>query len=316
MLTRPPDDPAGREARVRRLCLRGEFLFLTFTSEGLRRSAEVWDQAASLDPGLARVHAGRSMTESVRALLDLVSVADAERLARDGAGRALELEPASPPAQFAGSLVRLLFDWDPDGAAAAARFACGRDSEDPRGPIVLGLALLAEGRLEEGERVLHRGVLLDPNAPALAYLEGRAREMRARWTEASAAYARALVLEPDLAAARRDNAESLAAAGRHVSALRLLAAAEPEAGRRAGGPADAWRRLCSDGATSLETVHACLLGGERARAEQVLAAATESRAPSVVLAPHDALLRPLRRGPAMRELAARLQLASDSADGP
>jgi DNA-binding winged helix-turn-helix (wHTH) protein/tetratricopeptide (TPR) repeat protein len=310
-----PIDDAARQARVRRLCLRGEFFFLTFTREGLRRSAEAWGQAVTLDPAQARAHAGRALTESARALLGFVALDDAERQARDGALRALELDPASPPGQLAASLVRLLFDWDPARAVAGARAASERDPEDLRGPIVVGLALLAQGRLEEGQQILHAAVLVDPNAPAPAYLEGRAHEMQARWTEAASAYARALALEPDLVAAGRGSAESLAAAGQHDTAFAALAL-RPEAGRARLSLGQAWRELCREGTPSLDAVHACLLGGERERAEQLLAAAVDARAPWVVLAPHDALLQPLRGGPAMERLAAQLGAVPGERAGP
>lgn len=304
---RPPLDPAARAAHLERLCLRGEFFFLTFTREGLRRSAESWEQAVAFAPGHAPAHAGRAITGGIRALLDLVSPAEAERLARDGARRALELDTASPSAQLAGSLVRLLFDWDAAGAVAGARAASRREPEDPRGPIVLGLALLADDRLAEAERVLEAGALGDPHAAAVAYLEGRAHEMRARWTDAAAAYARALALEPDLAAARRGRAQSLTAAGQREAALAALIEAAPGAdGALPGDLAGAWSRLCGND-PSAEAVRACVLAGRSERAERLLLAAVAARAPFVVFAPHDALLQPLRRGPAMRALVARLQ---------
>jgi tetratricopeptide (TPR) repeat protein len=155
--------------------------------------------------------------------------------------------------------------------------------------------------------VLEAEALDDPHAAAVAYLEGRAHEMQARWTDAAAAYARALALEPDLAAARRGRAQSLTAAGRREAALAALIEAAP--GDDGPPPADltgAWSRLCRD-EPSAEAMRACVLAGRSERAERLLLAAAAARVPFVVLAPHDALLQPLRRGPAMRALVARLQ---------
>ena len=53
---------------------------------------------------------------------------------------------------------------------------------------------------------------------------------------------------------------------------------------------------------------ACLRAGRPSeRAERLLAEAVAGRRPFVVLAPYEALLQPLRQGPAMRALAVRLQ---------
>jgi DNA-binding winged helix-turn-helix (wHTH) protein len=305
-----PSSPASEvnpHARIDRLCLRGEFYVLTFTEGGLRRSAEAWEQAVTLAPGHARAQAGRALTGGIRALLDQVPPAEAEHLVRDGARRALELDAAYPAARLAAGLVQLLFDWDEAGAAAAARAAISADPDDPRGPIVLALALLSQGRIEESERVLEAATLDDPHSTAAAYLEGRAHQMRARWADAVAAYSRALELEPDLELARRGSAECLTAEGRRERALAVLGVVDPGPDPPEHRLRAAWSRLCRDGRITGEALRACVLGGDPARAERLLAEAVALRSPFVVLTPHEALLQPLRQGAVMRGLIARLQ---------
>ncbi len=295
------------QARLDRLCLRGEFFFLTFSEAGLRRSADAWEQAVTLAPESARAHAGRALTGAVRALLDDVPPAEAERLTRGGARRALELDRECPPAHLAQSLKLLLFDWDAAGAAAEARRAVSADRDDARGPIVLALALLGQGRIEESERVLEAASLDDPHSAASSYLEARAHQMGARWAEAIESYTRAVELAPDLLPARRGRAESLSASGRKRRALTALGVVVPGSDAPDGHLAAAWKGLCRDGRATAATVRACVLGGDIERAEFLLAEAVTARRPFVVLAPHESLLQPLRQGPAMRALLARLQ---------
>ena len=145
------------------------------------------------------------------------------------------------------------------------------------------------GRLEESEHVLEAATLDNPHCAAAAYLEGRTHQMRGRWVEAVADYSRALELEPELAPARLGSAECLSASGRRGPALAT------------------WRRLCVSGSATAGALHACVLGGQAERAERLLAEAVAGRRPFVVLAPYEALLQPLRQGPAMRALAVRLQ---------
>ena len=154
--------------------------------------------------------------------------------------------------------------------------------------------------------MLEAATLDDPHSTAAAYLEGRTHQMRARWAEAVADYSRALELEPDLAAARRGSAECLSASGRRDRRSRPWRVA-PDSDAPDDHLRATWRRLCLSGRATAGTVRACVLGGEAERAERLLAEAVAGRSPFVVLAPHEALLQPLRQAPAMRALLVRLQ---------
>ncbi len=306
----PPAATTGVSPRVRRLCLRGELFWLSFTEDGLRRSSEAWETAAALAPGHAAAHAGWALAEATRGLLGYRPPAEAEVRARVESRRALELDPGLPAARLASSLVRLLFDWDAAGAAAEARTALEADPDDPRAPIVLGLALQARGRFEESLRLLEGAPVDDPHSSAALYLAGRAHEMDGRWGAGAAAYARALALEPGLAAARRGRAECLSAQRHETEALVALGNGDA---REGASPADAlraaWRRLCRADAPGGEAVRACVLGGETDRAARALAAAVEGRWPFVVFVPRDAMLQPLRDRPAFRAILDRLEPA-------
>ena len=299
----PPAATADVSPRVRRLCLRGELFWLSFTEDGLRRSAEAWETATALAPGHAAAHAGWALTEATRGLLGYRPPAEAEARARAESRRALELDPSLPSARLASSLVKLLFDWDAAGASAEARTALEADPDDPRAPIVLGLALQARGRFEESLRLLEDAPVDDPHSSAALFLAGRAHEMDGRWEKGAAAYARALALEPGLAGARRGRAECLAAERRETEALVALGNGDA---REGAAPADAlraaWRRLCRADAPGGEAVRACVLGGETDRAARALAAAVEGRWPFVVFVPRDAMLQSLRDRPAFRAI--------------
>jgi len=100
----PPTTTADVSPRVRRLCLRGELFWLSFTEDGLRRSAEAWETAAGLAPGHAAAHAGWALAEATRGLLGYRPPAEAEARARAESRRALELDPALTAARLASSL--------------------------------------------------------------------------------------------------------------------------------------------------------------------------------------------------------------------
>jgi DNA-binding winged helix-turn-helix (wHTH) protein/tetratricopeptide (TPR) repeat protein len=302
-----PDPAPEVPAHVRRLCWRGELFWLSFTRDGLRRSAEAWEAAATLAPSLAEAHAGWALAEAARALLGYADPAEAESRARAEALRAVQLDAERPAVRLATSLVRLLFDWDVAGATAEARAAFEADPDDARAAVVLALALQAQGRLDESLGVLGEVPVDDPHSTAALFMAGRAREMEGRWAEGAAAYARALALEPSLAAARRGRAVCLAAERRDTEALVALG----NGSARGGGAAvdllrAAWSRLCRSEEPPDERLRACLLGGETERAADLLAAAVEGRSPFAIFVPREALLRPLSGRPAYRSLLERL----------
>jgi tetratricopeptide (TPR) repeat protein len=294
--------------RLRRLCMRGELGWLTFTAGGLQASATAWENALAIDPGYAPAHAGLSLSESVAALLGYRSPEEAESRARESARRALEIDPALPAGQLAAALVRLLFDLDAAGAEGLARRAALADPQEPRFSIVQALILDAQGRLEEAHQLLARAATEDPHAAALLFLDAQGLQMGGRWNDAASAYERALGEEPGLDLARRNRALCLAAAHRPAEALRALGltavhgVTPPEVAL-----GELWRRRCVAGGPRLEELfRACLSTGDLARASAALASSLEGRWPYVVLVPHDASSAPLRESRAYRALLSRL----------
>jgi DNA-binding winged helix-turn-helix (wHTH) protein/tetratricopeptide (TPR) repeat protein len=292
--------------QLRRLCQRGELGWLTWTPRGLRAAAAAWEKAVEVDPDCAFAHAGWSLTESTAALLGYRSPQQAEPRARASARRAGEIDPALPAGQIAAALVRLLFDLDPGGAELLARRAAERDPDNPRSAIVLALVLHAQGRLEDGLRLLAQAATEDPYAAGVLFMEAQNLQMAGRWREAATVYEQALALEPDLTLARQRRAECLTAADQPAEALLALGegAGEeaPEAALR-----HAWHRRCLGARVGPEAVlRACLSSGHPSLADAALGAGLEQRWPFVVFVPHDAFTAPLRELSGYRALLTRL----------
>jgi DNA-binding winged helix-turn-helix (wHTH) protein/tetratricopeptide (TPR) repeat protein len=299
--------PVEMPPHLRRLCIRGELAWLSWTRDGLERAEEAWDAALAAQPRHAPAHAGLALSEAVLSLLGHRPPPEARRRALDHAGRALELDPDLPASQFAAGLVKLLFEWDVAGAEPLVRAGSLADPEDLKGAMALALVLQAQGRLEASERVLDAACLDDLQSAGAHYLRGQGLQMAARWEEAASAYARALELEPGLAPARQARAECLACAGREAEALTALG--EP-AGHGGADPRaqllEAWRARCRSGPPHEEAVRACLLAGSRLRALTALVKDAEERWPYVLFVPHHAMLGPLRDDPAYGALLSRL----------
>jgi Flp pilus assembly protein TadD len=303
-----PVSPDAAAPAVRRLCLRADLAFVSWTEEGLRVADEAWREAERLDARHAPAQAGVALAAGVRALLGYESPDRAEPRARVHALRAMELDDRLALTHVAGGLVRLLFDRDPGGAESFLGRAVELQPDELDSYLALALVSQARGRYDESLEYL-RGVSgADPRATAVLLLQGRAHQGAGRWGDAVAAYEGALRLEPEFALARRGLAESLAAADRDEEALQALRT-EPElaatsrdshqpAGTRPGTLRDAWRARCAAGGPWLrERVRACLLGGDREQALVVLRAAIEARGPFVVFVVADPAFEPLRGDP-------------------
>ena len=200
--------------------------------------------------------------------------AAAARQARALARRAAELDDGLPATRLASGLVRLLFDGDLAGADALIRAAVADDGEDARGPIVLAILALAQGRFDEASRLTGEELAV-PHATAGALLHARARQAIGDSTGAAAAYERLLAREPGLEAAR-------------------VGRAELEARRGRPGAARALARSCADEGVPLpDAMRACLAAGETGRARDLLRIAVNDGWPHAVLVPRDPAYAPL-----------------------
>jgi DNA-binding winged helix-turn-helix (wHTH) protein/tetratricopeptide (TPR) repeat protein len=276
-------EPVSR--RVQRLCLRGEFYWLSWCRKGMDGARESFLAALVLAPAHAPALAGLSMTESVSALLGYRPAGEARLRARLHARRALEEAPRLPSSQLAGALVRLVFDGDPVSARNELRQTVSRapDLLCPR--FGLALAQQALGRYEESLSVLVVPTYLEP-ASGLLLLRGRALQASGRPQDAATTYERALVANPELHAARVRLAECRAALGREREAVEALAL-EPSPSSLAA----AWRRACrSESLPPPARARACLHAGDARAALLVLRTRVGSDWPTVLLARRDAVL--------------------------
>jgi Flp pilus assembly protein TadD len=116
--------------------------------------------------------------------------------------RVLELDPTNATGLAQPSavhLAQLAFDRGDDAVAEReARRALGWDGKDARALDVLGLALQRTGDLEGAATAFAGAVEVDPaRAETFNYL-GSVRYRQARWSEAQAAFSRAVALRPTL----------------------------------------------------------------------------------------------------------------------
>ncbi|MFN8096147.1 MAG: winged helix-turn-helix domain-containing protein [Vicinamibacteria bacterium] len=200
--------------RSARHAVRAEERWYRWTRAGLADAANAWSLVAADVPRDAEAHSGAALAEAVAGLLGYEPPTDAGGRARAHLHRATVLAPEEPATRLAAGLVRLLFDGDVRGADAEIRPAVAEDADDDRGPLVLAMLELAEGRFDEAAELTRPAASPFPGTGASLLLHARALEGREDWVTAARAYDEALRVEESLVAARVGRAACLARAGR------------------------------------------------------------------------------------------------------
>ena len=175
------------------LYLRGQVL-LRGRGNGVRRAAELFQQAIARDPGFARAHSALSA-----ALVILPNFADTTNAELAGpvtaaARRALELDPTLAQAEASLALVAMHeYRWAE--ADSEFRRALDLDPNDAYTHMHYGRMLTYVGRLEEAAREMERAESLDPTSPVIGGWLALNLLLGGRRDEAFSAMDRALELD-------------------------------------------------------------------------------------------------------------------------
>ena len=302
---------------------RGRFFWGRFSRPWVEKAMLSFHEATAHDPRYALPHAGLADAFLVAGFAGALPPREAWALAAESSRQALALDDRIPEPHVSAAFLRLLQEWNWDGALRELRRAIEL-APDSTAPLQwLGLVLDLRGHGDEAARTLRRAEELDPLSLVVSALVGlhhafagehEAELAQARrtleldphqflghWAVGSALsnlgrygdsvgeHRRALDLAEGTALMKPVLARSLALAGRMGEARSLLGP---------GGP----------GATSpyqAATVHLAL--GETSRALELLGGHEDQRDPWIVLLAVDPLLRPLRGRPAFEELVRRVR---------
>jgi DNA-binding winged helix-turn-helix (wHTH) protein/Flp pilus assembly protein TadD len=302
---------------------RGRFFWGRFSRPWVEKAMLSFHEATAHDPRYALPHAGLADAFLVAGFAGALPPRQAWALAADSSRAALALDDRIPEPHVSAGFLRLLQEWDWDGAERELRRAIELAPDSAAPHQWLGLVLDLRGRKDDAARALRRAEELDPLSLVVSALVGLHRAFGgeheaelaqarrtleldphqflghwavgsalsnlARHDEAAAEHQRALDLAEGTAFMRPVLARSLALAGRAGEARALLA---PE------GPADTSPYQAA-------TVHLAL--GETDRALELLAVAADQRDPWIVLLAVDPLMRALRGHPDYEALVKRVR---------
>lgn len=211
------DAPMNPEAHT--LYLKARYQLNTRTPEGLREARRLFDQAITLEPGNAELHAGLAETWALIGAYSILPPADSFPRAIAAARNALERDDSLAEARTTLGLCLFLYEWQ--WAAAEAEFRRAIDTRPGYATAHHWFAeyLMARGRTDEAVTSLRRARELDPLSLVIAVDTGRAYYFGRRFAEARAECARALDVSPDFAPAVDCLAQVAVQEGRYDEAI-------------------------------------------------------------------------------------------------
>ncbi len=209
----------GRNPEAHRLYLQAKHLADRMNPDDGARVEELLARALDLDPENAA-----AWTVLARSRIDAASygwddVHEGFTRAREALDRALAIEPDLPEVQVILSRIRRLYEWDWEGAEAAARRALELAPGQAETLREVGALAQALGRLEEAEPLLRRAAEQDPLSAAAYSQLGYLYRAMGRRRESVDAYRKSLELAPQRVAVRHALGLLLAEDGRFDEAL-------------------------------------------------------------------------------------------------
>jgi serine/threonine-protein kinase len=203
----------------------GRFLQFRSTEDELRRAIEHFDEAIALDSSFAAAYSAKA--EAIMWLGDVLAVSagtspiewmpEVRRLVE----RALDIDQNLADAHRVLGFIRWSYDYDYEGAIAAARLSTELAPNDPMNWDWYGQALSVMGPEYDEEAIAasRRAVALEPAEPTFwSDLSGIYFPARA-YDDAIAAARTAIDLDPSFSIAYLNEAVALSAQGRHEEAL-------------------------------------------------------------------------------------------------
>jgi TolB-like protein len=216
----PRAPPTLKSVEGYSLYLRGRLAFNRYDEQGFDQAASYFRQSMDLDPESALAPAWIAAVCHTQAAFWLVPPDVAYADARRYAERALSLDPRSALAMAILGVVQIWHDWDWAAGAAELDRALALAPGNARILMFHNFAPLALGQWGAAIRDLNASLALDPLFPAGYMLLGRNHLGAGHWSDAEAAFKRALDIAPNYRLVHSQLARALLFKGEKQAALR------------------------------------------------------------------------------------------------
>ena len=195
----PPVSPQAEEAY-----LRGRYYWNKTTEAGVRTGIEYFQQAIAEAPDYAPAYAGLADSYIVLGSLGALPPREAYPMAREAAGRALEIDDALAEGHASLASIHLLYDWNWRAAEDEYKQALLLNPEYATAHQGYAVFLAAAGRLEEALREARRARELDPRSLTINTQVGFLLYLTRRYESAVEQYQATLEIDPTYLVARAE----------------------------------------------------------------------------------------------------------------
>jgi TolB-like protein len=144
------------------LYLKAMYFANKYTPDGFRKGLDYCRQAIEADPVYADAYAGLSYLYSLMGAFDTVPALEAFPRARAAALKALEIDDGLSDAHAVLGFVKMVHDWDWQGAETEFRQAIELGPHMPGGHYAFSHWCLAKGELKQAVEEAKRAIDLDP----------------------------------------------------------------------------------------------------------------------------------------------------------
>jgi TolB-like protein/Flp pilus assembly protein TadD len=187
--------PVDREAYE--LFLKGRYLCLKWTPEGMSKAIEYLQQAVERDPSYAPPHGELAICYVLLGFFDLLPPQEAYPKARAAARRALDVDERLPEAHAALGAVRWYFEWNSREAEREYKRAVELNPNHSMALLWLAFFLGEIGRWEEGIAAARRAQELDPLSIMANNAAGEVFYLKREYDRAIEEFGKNLELEPN-----------------------------------------------------------------------------------------------------------------------
>ena len=295
-----------------RLYLEGRQLWYGRTTEGLKKSIDLFQQAIAADPNYALAYAGLGDTYNVMTSYRTVVTSRQAGLLADAATRkALELDGSLPEAHLARAGF-LTFAWKWGEAEQEYRRAIELDPNSAAAHYLYAFSLLVpEKRFDQALEEFHIALALDPLSPIMNTNLATTLMDAHRYPEALAQFQKTIERDPNFGPAHHKVSELYAATGdftNAVSELKKFANAPGSWSGDAKGFRDLAVAAFNQPEQNAWAAMALSVTGERSRAIDYLEKAVSAQEIEVVLCIRYPSFDPIRSDARYKALVARLGL--------
>lgn len=201
--------------------LRGRYFWHRRSIAAFDSAVQYFNRAIILDPDYARAYAALAETYVLLPEYGGPPIAEMLPLAKAATARAQSLDPELAEAYTASGYVKMVFEWDHEGAEGDFLKAIELDPDYATAHQWYAELLGASRRWDEAVAEAQRAAALDPLSPAANVVLGVILTYSGRLADAIPMYERALRLVPDWVVAMSDLAEAHVLNGDYATAARL-----------------------------------------------------------------------------------------------